>query len=484
LDGGAGVGMVLAVGAAAAPAGGTAGASGGVGAPGPDTAGTTVTTIAPQNNSTTDQQGLSTALPGVETSASEIAGAEMTENELLLTQVEQEIINFEPQRFVLGTIAARATDKRFAEGMEVEYYAIGSGRKTAQTSSAYDPGSGKPATTPLPFVKTDAVLFTLDSIVIARVVQGYLPDGVTVDPKHELQLQVVGRTQDGNNSPIFYAINGPRTATTDTETYVPAIAAQTTIVLLNTAMGESQLFTEPISSMPRPTRVYMQRQALNIQITEFFERQKKKVRYGREDVLEHAIREFRSRVETQYLLGVQSKRTVENSNMQYGGGQKLVYTSEGLLWQMRQNFTYTKGSMTYNNLLALTKQMFSGNNGARRALVLAGEGLVESIMKIDYSIYKDLSIGNKEHWGINMTDYTSPFGTLSLLHYPMLDEIEMPDNGMVIDVDRLYRYVYAEPYHKSVDMQVHGQEAKRDIYVQTDCLVLKGDNNIFIKPAA
>jgi hypothetical protein len=81
-----------------------------------------------------------------------------------------------------------------------------------------------------------------------------------------------------------------------------------------------------------------------------------------------------------------------------------------------------------------------------------------------------------------MTDYTSLYGTISMVHYPILDQIERSNQGIAIDPSRLFRYIYREPYRQNIDMSIHGEEASRDVYVETDCLVLKGPNHLLIKP--
>jgi hypothetical protein len=369
--------------------------------------------------------------------------------------------------------------------MEVDYFAIGRDLVTGQTTSAYDPGDDKPSTTALPMSSDDAALFTHDLLVRVLGVPGYLEDGTTVDPNpmHSLLLQVVGKTTDGNNKPVFYAINGPKTSSANTSTYVPAIPGGSTLVRLTTAASENQLFTGVSSYAPVSRRVYMQRQLLNIQIGEFFDRATKRVKWGKEEIVEKAIREFRRQTEINYLMGQQSKRMITNAERKFAG-QEYVYTSEGILPQIPETFDYVSKGFEYNDLLRLSEQLFSDNNGSKQALMCVGKDLATDILSVNYALYKDLNIGKSTHWGINMTDYTSLFGTISMVHYPMLDQIGLSKNGFAIDPSRLSRFVHRNQYHVNIDMKVHGEAATRDVYIQTDCLVLKGPNHAFIKPAA
>lgn len=440
----------------------------------------TINTTGAVNHSVTDMQGLRTDIPGQAATVSELSSAEANPQDLLLREVEQTIVDFEPANFILGTIAARAATRRFSGSMEVDYFVMGADRVTASTTGGYNPDTLTP-TAVLPLSASDAGLFQEDLLVKVRGIQGFLPDGKTVDSKHELFLQVVGRTGDGLN-PLFYAINGAKVVSADPQTLVPPIPNGTALYIMNTAAGESQLFTSPMSHTPQPRTAYMQRKVLNIQVSRYFREARKRVAWGEEDILEKAIREFRRRTEINYLEGVQSKRMTVNTNRRLAG-QELIYTSEGLLSQIGRSFAYTAGSFTFGDLLRLSEELFADNNGGKQALLCVGRGLGSSILNGDYTLSRDLTIGRSTHWGIDMTDYTSLYGTISMVHYPIMDQIGRGWQGIAIDPSRLFRYVYREPYRQNIDMSVHGEEASRDVYVETDCLVLKGDNHLLVKPS-
>jgi hypothetical protein len=438
-----------------------------------------VRTIAAVNNSIASEQGIMTDVPSVPMSVSELDADQLTPQELLLREVEDTIISFEPNHFILGTIAARAAVKRFSGSMEVEHFSVGSDKVAAATISAYTPLTPVSSST-LPLNATDAKIFQVDLLVQARGVRGYLSDGSTVDAKHDLLLQVVA-FNDTSQQPVFYAINGYKASPQDAETLIPAIPARTMLYTLSSAASESQLFTALSSHMPRPATAYMQRKVLNIQVSKYFSASRKKVTWGREDVLEAAIREFRRRSEINYLEGVQSRRMAFNSSRVYSG-QELIYTSEGLIPQLSKTFGYPPDNFSYQHFLRLSQLLFADDNGSKRALLCAGKDLATSILCPDYQLQKDLTIGTSTHWGINMTDFSSIFGTISMVHYPILDQIGRSAQGFAIDPSRLVRYIYRQPFHESIDMSIHGEEAERDVYVEIDCLLLKGENHVLITP--
>jgi hypothetical protein len=438
-----------------------------------------IQTGAPVDNSVPSQQGIRSSIPGYPASASEITAAQASPQELLLREIEDTIVAYQPATFILGTIASKAAVKRFSGSMEIDFYALGSDRISSVTGVAVIPPPYAHTVT-LNLPDNDVMLFSEDTLVKVRGVQGYADDGKTLDPIHELLLQVIAR-DELTRQPVFYAINGYKSNPADSETFVPRIPLNTTIYLLNTAAAESQLFTTPSSYIPRPCTAFMQRKLLNIQVSRYFDSASKKVRWGKEDILEAAIREFRRRSEINYLEGVQSRRMTHNPSRHFAG-QEFIYTSEGLISQIRQQFHYDPGNFTFADFLRLSEILFADNNGSKRSLLCVGRKLAVSILSLQYTLTKELSIDSSSHWGINMTDFSSLFGTISLVHYPILDQIGREEQGFAIDVARLIRYVHRGAYTENIDMSVHGEDAQRDVYVETDCLVLKGDNHVFISP--
>ncbi|MDR3137534.1 MAG: hypothetical protein LBT73_01455 [Tannerellaceae bacterium] len=439
-----------------------------------------ILTQGPVNHAINNQQGFPSDIPTYPASASEIVAA-TNPDEILLKEVEDTITAFQPATFLLGTVAALGATKRFAGSMEVQYFSLGSDRVQSATTAAYTPSTSNPTPTAiLPVPNDDVNLFPEDLLVQARGVPGFLDDGDTEDPNHDLLLQVVSR-DDASYQPVFYAINGFKKNPTDPTTLVPRVPKGTVLYTLNTAASESQLFTAPSSHVPRAQTAFMQRKILNIQITKYFDKANKTVHWGREEILEAAIREFRRRSEINYLEGVKSKRMTRNAARQFSG-QEFIYTSEGVLSQLRKKFPYTPGSFTFTDFIQLAEMIFADNDGAKHALLCVGKKLATDIFSLQYTLVKELAVSNNTHWGINMTDFTCIFGTISLIHYPILDEIGRSDQGFAIDPSRVIRYMAQPSYSENIDMAVHGEEAERGVYIETDCLVLKGDNHVLITP--
>lgn len=437
-----------------------------------------MTPVDPGKTASPDQTGRDTVMNGKTGSVTNLEHAGAA-SEIILEDLDTEISKFRPEYFPLDTIVRRAAVKRMRSNYEVKHYSLGSARKKAEVTADYTENtSAKKAVISL--ASDDAGIFNQYSTINVKGLPGYDANG-NETPGIDLMLYVVG-TDSTTGMPIVRAINGKKTAATDAETYVPTIPAGTKLFLMQNAGSESQLFVPPMNFSPVPETIYMQRQILNTKFTRYFKNVKREVPYDEQDIDEQALYEFRSDSEATYLFGVKNKIVFNDPNYPNRGPEN-VYFMKGLWWYITKFFEYTPGAFTYNDLLGITKRMFVGNNGSRQAFFGVGSDLAEDIHKIDYSIYKDLSISSKEKWGIKMTSFESIFGTLNLIRLPKLDEMDRADQGVVIDLDRFVRYVMRDTESKKVDLSVVGEEAERNIKTIIDAPALKGDSHMIVRPA-
>jgi hypothetical protein len=81
-------------------------------------------------------------------------------------------------------------------------------------------------------------------------------------------------------------------------------------------------------------------------------------------------------------------------------------------------------------------------------------------------------------FGIECTKIHTVFGDIELVHDPTLDALGYSNCGGLIDEAGLVRY-----YMKNEDAkteEVEGEEAKREIVMNIDCLCLKGYSHIWV----
>lgn len=422
-------------------------------------------------------EGLNTQMNGQDGSVTNLSA----NSDIVEPDLDEEISKFRSDYFPIDTIARRAAQKKKKSNYVVKHYNIDSARVSCETTEAYTEDTTKKKAT-LKLDANDKAIFQVYDTINVRGVTGYDSKGKTQTPGIDLMLYVVGVAAD-TDMPIVVAVNGPKVNESDAECYVPTIPANTELYCMSNAGSESQLFCPPANVVPQPAEVYMQRKLINTKFTEYFKNVSKKIAFDDQDIQEAALWEFRRKCELTYLLGVKGRISIKDASLPNRGAED-VYFSEGIWWQVRKFYDYKKGAFTYNDFLAITKMKFTGNNGSKVAFFGVGKDLLEDIHKVDYKLYKELTISTTTKWGIKCTSFESSFGTLNIVHLPILDEAGMRDCGIALDVDYLARYYMDDLTSRELDMAVNGEEATRNVTKQIDCLCLKGYSHLIVRPAA
>ena len=96
-------------------------------------------------------------------------------------------------------------------------------------------------------------------------------------------------------------------------------------------------------------------------------------------------------------------------------GQQYVYFTEGIRWQIKRQYDHT-GSWLFEEIIALAKMKFTGQNCSKKAFWLMGRGLLESIQNIDFTKHKDITMTSATVWGFEVTQLHTVFGDFYLKH--------------------------------------------------------------------
>ena len=437
------------------------------------------TVVASGGGASEGSEGLSTQMNGQDGSVSNIENGGETA-QLLEEDIDEDIAKFRSDYFVVDTIARRAARKRTAKSYVVKHFNVDASRITCDTSEEYTENVSKKRIT-LPVLESNSSIFQVYDTINVRGVKGYAADGTTPTPGIDLMLYVVG--EDTNTGlPVVIAINGKKSSPEDQECYVPSIPNGTHLYCMSNAGSESQLFCPPANKAPVPREVFLQKRMSNTKFTTYFDMVKKKVAWDKEDVMEDALWEFRRKCEASYLFGVKGRVLLKDS--QYPNrGAEYTYFSGGIVQDIKKVYEYTPGAFKFNDFLGITKMMFTGNNGSREAFVGVGKDLLEDMMKVDLHMVKDINVRPREKWGIKFNSFESSFGTLNVVHLPILNEYGMSNVAICLDLDMLVRYKLEEK-SKNLDLSVNGEDAQRNVTIMSDALALRGYSHMLIKPSA
>ena len=428
-------------------------------------------------SATKGNAGLDTQVPGQPTTVSGAAAATggVGGDGLIQPDIDDQIFEIGTDETVLDGIMRKAKRKVKVTGYEVDHYTIDEQKSVVETTETYTGAGAKQAAIKVP--GEDSGFFQENGTYLAKGVSGYDEEGSKVLPGSELMLFCVGK--DGSENPIMRAVNGPKTNSTDMYCNVPTIPSGTKLIILANACAETQKEVAPDMIVPTPTRVYLQKSIMNHIVSDYFDAQKKRIPFQNATIAEALVKEFRRKCNRTLWVGRKGKLYQDRGKM----GTQTVYYTEGIRWQIKREWEH-EGQWTFEDIIALAKLKFTGQNCSKEATWLMGKDLLEAIQNIDFTKHKDITMTEGEVWGFKCTKLVTVFGTFYLKHEPTLDVIEYSRCGAILDNAGIVRY-YIKNEEKSSD-KVDGEEAKRNSVISINALALKGTSHIWVedKPAS
>lgn len=417
------------------------------------------------------QAGVETQLPGQPTTVSGVAEATggVGGDGLVQPDIDEQITLIGTDEFVLDGLMRRAKRKVKVTGYEVDHYIIDEQKASVFTKAEYTGSNQKQGVIKLE--SEDQELFQEYGTILVKGVDGYDEKGKTPIAGTDLMLYIVGK--DSSNDPICRAINGPKTNESDEYCNMPTIPQGTELVILSNALAETQKEVAPDIIIPTPKRVFLQKTAMNQIVSDYFDAQKKRIEFQQATIAEAALKQYRRKNNRTLWVGRKGKFRLDRGKM----GIQYVYFTEGVRWQFKREWEH-KGAWTFEDIIALAKMKFTGQDCSKEAMWLMGRDQLEQIQNIDFTKHKDISMTSKTVWGFACTQLHTVFGDFYLKHEPTLDYIGYSNSGGIFDLNGLVRY-YIKNEEKSSET-IEGEEAKRDAVISINALALKGYSHIWV----
>lgn len=416
--------------------------------------------------------GVQSQVGGAATTVSNVAGATggINAGNLIESDLDKNLFKFKSDDTPLMQLMLIAKKVNVTSPI-VEHYMIDEPRSSVTTTTAVDKATTQQFVLPLP--SNDAAIPRPYGTLLVDGVDGYTEDGQTLTPGKPLMLFVVGHdTLTGN--PIVRAVNGPKATKADEYCTTPAIPAGTTCIILANALYETQKEVDPDLIVPQPTQVYLQKRGMNQIVSDYYEAQKKKIPFGKAIIAEAAITNFKVRGNRTLYAGRKGKMKVTTDKV----GVQDIYFSEGVRYQVKKELQHL-GKWTVEQVIALAKMVFTGEDVPKSVVCLAGKNFLENIQCIDYSKHPEIQISTKTNpVGWVVTNFHTVFGDLEFKHDPTLDRLKWSNSAFIVAPDRLVHYQYSAE-HTSRD-RVEGEEATRESMLVWDALALKGSCHVWI----
>ncbi len=384
--------------------------------------------------------------------------------------IDSELFHFKSDDTPLMQLMLHAK-KIQVKSPEVEHYMIDEPRSSVTSTTAVSAGSSQQFI--LPLLANDASVPRPYGTLLAKGVDGYAADGKTVTPGRELMLFVTGHDPATGN-PIVRAVNGPKANSGDEYCTTPAIPAGTTFVILANALYETQKEVDPDLIVPQPTVVYLQKRGMNQIVSDYFEAQEKRIPFSKAVIAEATITNFKVMGNRTLYGGRKGKFKVQTPK----AGVQDIYCTEGVRYQVKKELQHV-GKWTIEEIVALAKMVFTGEDVPKSVICLAGKNFLENIQCIDYSKHPEIQISSKTNpMGWVVTNFHTVFGDLEFKHDPTLDRMKWSNSAFVCAPDRLVHYQYSAE-HSSTD-RMEGEEATRESLLVWDALALKGSCHVWI----
>lgn len=416
--------------------------------------------------------GVQSQVGGAPTTVSSVAGATggVGPGNLVQSDLDNELFKFKSDDTPLMQLMLKAKKVKVSSP-EVDHYMIDEPRSSVTSTTKVSTSTAQQFI--LPLLANDAAIPRPYGTLLAKGVDGYAEDGKTKTPGKELMLFVTGHDPASGN-PIVRAVNGPKTNTSDEYCTTPEIPAGTTLIILANALYETQKEVDPDLIVPQASTVYLQKRGMNQIVSDYYEAQKKRIPFGKAVIAEAAITNFKVRGNRTLYAGRKSKFSVQTPK----AGVQTVYTTEGVRYQVKKELQHV-GKWTVEEIIALAKMVFTGEDVPKSVICLAGKNFLENIQCIDYSKHPEIQISTKTNpVGWVVTNFHTVFGDLEFKHDPTLDRLKWSNSAFIVAPDRLVHYQYSAE-HSSRD-RMEGEEATRESMLVWDALALKGSCHVWI----
>ena len=420
--------------------------------------------------------GVQSQVGGQAMTVSGLAGATggVGAGQLVERDLDQELFKFKSDDTPLMQLMLKAKKVKVTSP-EVDHYMIDEPRSSVVSTT--DVAAGTAQQFILPLLANDAAIPRPYTTLLCSGVDGYMEDGKTKTPGKPVMLFVTGHDPATNN-PIVRAVNGPKVNTSDEYCTTPAIPAGTTLIILSNALYETQKEVDPDLIVPQATTVFLQKRGMNQIVSDYYEAQKKRIPFGKAVIAEAAITNFKVRGNRTLYAGRKAKFSVQTPK----AGVQTVYCSEGVRYQVKKELQHL-GKWTVEEVIALAKMVFTGEDVPKSVICLAGKNFLENIQCIDYSKHPEIQISTKTNpVGWVVTNFHTVFGDLEFKHDPTLDRLKWSNSAFIVAPDRLVHYQYSAE-HSSRD-RMEGEEATRESMLVWDALALKGSCHVWINGEA
>lgn len=382
---------------------------------------------------------------------------------LLRNSIDERIVKIRPMSTPIDQLS-RCGRCRRASSMMVEYYSVDTKRISTTLKTKFESAAGSALSDNMSvstIYTNDDNIFEVSETILVPSVKGYRDGKQTDEP---LVLYVVGKP---SKSGIEVApLNGLVKTGANAGIYIPTLEKDTELVRMGRASTELAVQTALFSAMPKKASNFCQIFKMQVEQSTLAKIADKEVNWNFNDQEEAAIIDMRLGMEKNFLFGQAAKLFDAEKN-------EDIYFTGGIWNQTDNSMEVPADNMTESDLIDICSRAFTGNNGSKRKILVAGTRFLEALSKIQYHrVVKADETRTK--WGMEFKEIVTNFGTLYVLHSEVFDQCGHSSDAFVLDPNYMTKYVHLPFRSESLDLRRSGQR-NTDAVVLTEasCLVLR-----------
>lgn len=432
------------------------------------------------------------------TSATTATTANLEDADLVEQDLDKDITLFSPDRYPLDTITRNyARKKRKAGAQKVAYPQIGYKpltdtlvTLTADGTSSTAPTSKFTASSTNQALKVYVkptnidIWRTHDTLLMRDLTLNGTKDEPNVGSsstfEHDQMFWVSKKDGDVLELTPIGGMFG--TGSNSKKNIVPSFN-NPTLVRMGQAKHELAIQTDPYAMLPEISEQYCQNFMAQIEESTFAAlTTTKKVNIGFSDFEADNISSMRAEMEASFLWSDKGEIRDGNNSVLFTGGvtrsiDKVLYYGNG----------DGDRSLSAEDYTAWMEEVFTGNNGSKERILLAGATLLSAISLLRES-EKSISGSRTEetYLGVRTTKIVHELGLLRVIHAPIFDETGWGDRGVILDIEHLSKRDFIPLHAKELDLIGSGQKnAKAKVLQEVSCMVLRyPDCHALIRPKA
>lgn len=380
---------------------------------------------------------------------------------LLQNSIDERIVKVRPMSTPIDQLS-RCGGSRPATAMTVEYYMVDTKDTEAEVSEALEQVSvtDDGGYYPIEFSTTNNDIFEPTETLLFPEIEGGAGSTGDAGP---LMVYVLAR----DKSIITGAIVNP---VSDNGEYTqPAIPVGTKVVRMGRAASELDVQTPQFGILPKKAYNNCQIFKMQVEQSTLAKIARKEVDWSFSDQEEAAIIDMRLGMEKNFLFGSCGKIYDPNK-------REDVYLTGGIWQQAPRSHTLPLSDMSEADLVELCAAAFTGNNGSKRKILIAGTELVTALSRVECSKIR-YSGQTFTKWGVEFNEICSNFGRLFVVHSEVFDQCGHSKDGFVLDPDYMTKYVH-EPFRAdTLDLRKSGvRNTDAVVLTEASCLVLRYPN--------